>query len=209
MNVLVSLLIGYIALVSVIWLHEFGHAYPYVKFGCKKNPFQLHVPFYLFGSTPQPVDFDRLSKLSENQKVIAALGGVTVNLLFGLPLAWLAIKVPAIRLIPYIYEFLLLFTLFHLLEAISYISVNTIFVASDMRIIYRYKPSLKIPLFSLGVLLIWLVYSIIIHAPETMRGTLIGVSVTTVMVFGFARVIFSAIVSRKATKDDNLLNGSR
>lgn len=66
-NSIYILIIGYISLYLVIWIHEVGHGIMYAKYKCKENPFKVHVPFYLFFSTPRPVDEEKAKVLSHKQ----------------------------------------------------------------------------------------------------------------------------------------------
>ena len=46
---LISLLLGYVVLFCVVWLHEVGHAIGYVYYGCKKIGTTLllsHIYFF-------------------------------------------------------------------------------------------------------------------------------------------------------------------
>ena len=53
---LAYLILGYLALYLVIWSHEVVHAVMYKRYGCKENPFVVHVPLHLLFSTPAPLD---------------------------------------------------------------------------------------------------------------------------------------------------------
>ncbi|WP_438317062.1 hypothetical protein [Sporosarcina sp. FA9] len=81
--ILLYFIIGYVALYSAIWLHEVGHGLMYAKYGCKNNPFNVHVPLYLFFSTPNPIDEDKAKKtLGHQQLYYVGIAGIVVNLLF-------------------------------------------------------------------------------------------------------------------------------
>jgi Zn-dependent protease len=79
-------IIGYIALYLTIWLHEVGHSFMYKKYGCKENAFKVTVPFYLFFSTPAPVDINKLQFLTKNQDFNISITGMVINFFIGIPL---------------------------------------------------------------------------------------------------------------------------
>ncbi|MBD8521266.1 hypothetical protein [Lysinibacillus fusiformis] len=185
------ILIGYVALYSVIWLHEVGHGIMYAKYKCKENPFKVHVPFYLFFSTPKPVDVDQAKTLSVKQIYNVGIGGIVVNLLFGIPIFIFLLLVDFENTL--LMYFIFSFALFHLVEAASYMVISNIFLSSDMVLVQQYNPKLRIPIFILGLLIVGLIIYMIIICPESWRlGYVISIGIMTLCMC-LGRVIFSRI----------------
>ena len=164
-------IVGYGALYVVIWLHEVGHALVYSKYNCKKYPFKVHVPFYLFFSTPQPINIKKAKYLTNKQNFYVGIAGIMMNLFFGVPLALFLLNTdfqPSLILF-FIYSF----TLFHLVEAATYLTISNLFLSSDIVSVQRYKPILRIPLFIIGLGVITLVIIMVIKSPAEWRITYI------------------------------------
>ncbi len=192
---LIYILIGYVALYSVIWLHEVGHGIMYAKYKCKENPFKVHVPFYLFFSTPKPVDVDKAKMLSLKQIYNVGIGGIVVNLLFGIPIFIILLLVDFENTL--LMYFIFSFALFHLVEAASYMVISNIFLSSDMVLVQQYNPKLRIPIFILGLLIVGLIIYMIIICPESWRlGYVISIGIMTLCMC-LGRVIFSRINTSK------------
>lgn len=193
--VLLYFIIGYIALYSVIWLHEVGHGIMYAKYKCKENPFKVHVPFYLFFSTPRPVDEDKAKTLSLKQIYNVGIGGIVVNLIFGIPISVILLLTDFENTL--LIYFLFSFALFHLVEAATYMVISNIFLSSDMILVHQYKPKLRIPIFIIGLLIVGLIIYMLLNCPESWRlGYIITIVIMTLcMVLG--RVIFTRISESK------------
>lgn len=193
--VVIYILIGYIALYSVIWLHEVGHGIMYAKYKCKDNPFKVHVPFYLFFSTPAPVDEQKAQTLTLKQIYHIGIAGIIVNLLFGVPIsvALLLMNVEN-SLVMY---FFFSFALFHLVEAATYLVISNIFLSSDMILVQQYNPKLRVPFFLIGLLIVGLITYMLIHSPESWRlGYLFTIIIMT-LCMGLGRVIFTRLQTAK------------
>lgn len=182
-------LVGYCALYSVIWLHEVGHGIVYANYQCKDNPFKVHVPLYLFFSTPQPVNVERAQNLTSKQSFHVGMGGIVVNLILGIPLACLFL---ATEFHPSIFTFFLYsFALFHLVEAATYLTISNIFLASDMVDVQNYNPKLRIPFFIIGIGIVVLILFMIMNSPDKWKvGYIISI---IIMIFSMAlgRMLFS------------------
>ncbi len=188
--VVVYIILSYLALYLVIWLHEVGHAVMYKKYGCKQNAFHVTVPFYLFFSTPATVDVEKLQQLSNKQNYHIGIAGIITNLMFGIPLFLYFYFVDGIEPNPINY-FLLLFAILHLVEAITYLTASNILLSSDMLLVDRYKPSLRIPYFLLGLLVLVLAILLIMNSPDAWRNSFIIISVVTVASMVGGRVLFT------------------
>lgn len=182
-------LVGYCALYSVIWLHEVGHGIVYAKYQCKENPFKVHVPFYLFFSTPQPVNVDKTQHLTNKQFFHVGIGGIIVNLIFGIPLSFLLLTTefsPSILVF-----FFYCFALFHLVEAATYLTISNVFLASDMIAVQNYKPKLRMPFFIIGICIVVLTIFLIMKSPDTWKAGFIISIIIMIVCMGLGRIIFS------------------
>ena len=182
-------IVGYCALYLVIWLHEVGHGVVYAKYKCKDNPFKVHVPFYLFFSTPQPVDEKKAQTLNSKEYFNVGIAGIIVNLLFGIPISFLLLTMEFNHSI--LFFFFYSFALFHLVEAASYLTISNVFLASDMVTVQNYKPKLRIPSFLIGIFLVVLIIFMLFKSPDSWKlGYIISI-ITMILCMGLGRAIFS------------------
>jgi hypothetical protein len=181
--------VGYCALYAVIWLHEVGHSVVYANYECKDNPFKVHVPVYLFFSTPRPVNVERARHLTPKQSFHVGVGGIFVNFLFGIPLAALFLIT---KYDPSLFMFFFYtFALFHLVEAATYLTISNVFLASDMISVQNYKPTYRIPFFVIGLATVAVIVMMIVNAPEAWKvGYIISICIMT-LCMGLGRTIFS------------------
>lgn len=182
-------LTGYTALYLVVWLHEVGHALLYTKYKCKKYPFQVHVPIYLFFSTPQPVDDEMVEKLTNRQFFNVGLAGIAMNLFVGLPISLVLYNFDSqpTLLLFFIYSF----ALFHLVEAMTYLTISTLFLSGDIVTVQYYQPLLRIPLFLLGISLAVYIFFFILNSPSEWHLTYSLVILLMMICMGFGRVLFT------------------
>ncbi len=195
----------YVALYLAIWMHEVGHALAYWKFGCKRNPWKVKVPFYLLRSTPAPVAEACANRLSALQQLVVAVSGVVVNCLFGILALWVVLLVDSLAAIPLLYVFLYFFSLSHLLEAGSYLVVNNLFLGSDMALIVAHAPKSRWPVFALASLTLLPATALLVREAPRIGYALFGtealastwrlgvalLSVLIIMTMGVARVLYS------------------
>ncbi|WP_335493461.1 hypothetical protein [Neobacillus niacini] len=179
------------ALYSVIWLHEVGHGIMYAKYKCKENPFKVHVPFYLFFSTPSPIDEEKAKTLSLKQIYNVGIGGIIVNLIFGVPISIVLLLMDfGNTLLVY---FIFSFALFHLVEVATYLVISNIFLSSDMILVQQYKPKLRIPFFIIGLFIVGLMIYMLINCPESWKlGYIIAIVIMT-LCMGLGRIIFTRL----------------
>lgn len=183
------LVLGYLALYVSIWLHEVGHAIMYKKYGCKENPFKVKVPVYLFFSTPAPVDEQEAARLSLKQNFNVGIAGIVVNILFGIPL-FLTIKFGDFS--PHlVYFFFLMFAVFHLVEAVSYLIISNISLSSDMIMINAHSPRIRKGLFGVGLIVLVALIDLIIQSPSEWRLGIILTSLVCAISMGGGRAVFS------------------
>ena len=192
-------LVGYGALYVVIWLHEVGHALVYSLYNCKENPFNVHVPFYLFFSTPQPVNIEKAKYLTSKQDFHVGIAGIMMNLFFGLPLAVFLLNTDfqTSLFLFFIYSF----TLFHLVEAATYLTVSNLFLSSDIVSVQRYKPILRIPLFIIGLGMIALIIILVIKSPAVWKITYIVSIFVMLSCMVIGRFLFTRKVQRSLKVD--------
>jgi hypothetical protein len=167
----------------------------YNNYKCKENPYKVHVPLYLFFSTPRPVDEDKAKTLSLKQIYNVGIGGIVVNLIFGIPIS-ITLLLKDFQNTLFIY-FLFSFALFHLVEAATYMVLSNIFLSSDMVLVQQYKPKLRIPIFIMGLLVVGLIIYMLNNCPEEWKlGYIITIVIMTLcMVLG--RIAFSKINTAK------------
>ena len=182
-------LVGYSALYLVIWLHEVGHGLVYSKYNCKENPFNVHVPFYLFFSTPQPVNIENAKSLTKRQKFHIGMAGIAVNLFLGVPIALILLNTDfqTSLLLFFIYSF----ALFHLVEAVTYLTISNLFLSSDMVTVQQYKPKLRIHLFIIGLVISALIIMMVIESPIEWRIPYIVSIITMVACMVLGRLMFT------------------
>ncbi|MFJ8511787.1 zinc metalloprotease [Lysinibacillus xylanilyticus] len=182
-------IVGYCALYLVIWLHEVGHGVVYAKYKCKDNPFKVYVPFYLFFSTPQPVDEIKAQALNSKKYFNVGIAGIIVNLLFGIPISFLMLTNEFNHSI--LVFFFYSFALFHLVEAASYLTISNVFLSSDMITVQNYKPKLRIPLFLIGIFIVVLIVFMLFKSPDSWKlGYIISI-IIMILSMGLGRAIFS------------------
>lgn len=196
MKVILEIFFGYLALYSVIWLHEVGHAIVYYKFNCKRNPFNVSVPFYIFFSTPAPVDMEEIRKLNSKQRFYTSIGGILVNLIFAVPV-FIYIKLSGVEIDTSIKFFIYMFTLFHLVEAMSYMVLNNIVVAGDIVSVQNYNPKWRIPIFVTGLLCIYMIIDLINILPRNLKPIIVFTIIFSSTLMGGARVVFTIINNNK------------
>lgn len=189
MTLFLYVLVGYMALYFVIWLHEVGHGAMYSKYGCKENAFNVYVPFYLFFSTPQPINIERAQQLTKKQHFNVGMAGIVVNLFLGIPLALLLLNIEFQEslLLFFIYSF----TLFHLVEAVTYLTISNVFLSSDMLTVQQYNPKLRGPLFIGGILITILIILLLMECPIEWRIPYIVSIFIMVACMGLGRYIFT------------------
>ena len=195
----------YVALYLAIWMHEAGHALAYWRFGCKKNFWKLRVPLYLFGSSPAPVNEACATRLNPSQQLIVAASGVVVNCLFGAFALLIVLSIDSLVAIPFVYVFLYLFSLCHLLEAGSYLVINSLFLGGDMTLIVEHAPRARWLVFGVAALILLPAIALLIHEAPRIGHVLfstdalgsawqLGVSVFSgfiMIAMGIARVLFT------------------
>lgn len=197
MNLIFIIIISYLTLYLVIWLHELGHSFFYWKYGCKENWLKVSVKPYLFFSTPAPVDEEKAEHLTTKQNLTILYGGIVVNLF----LAFMLIIVIEITSISnnYIELFLYQFVTLHLSEAISYLVLGNIYLVSDMKGIANIKPILRPINFILGILTSVIYFIFIKQIPQYILPVILTFNLIVIICMGVGRIVFTYYYSKKIT----------
>jgi hypothetical protein len=195
LNTILEIIISYLALYSVIWLHELGHAFFYWKYGCKGNWLKVSVKPYLFFSTPLPVDLEKEKRLKPKQKLVVAYAGIAANLLFAFIFA-VVIQLFSIQN-NYIELFIYQFITLHLSEAISYLVLGNIYLVSDMKGIAEIKPVLRPFNLAFGLIVSVLYLLFIQQISLQMFSIIIIFNLLVIICMGAGRIAFTYYYSKK------------
>lgn len=193
-------IIGYLVLYSVVWLHEVGHALWYRKFNLKRDWWNVQVKPYIFFSTPGGVNAEVWANLKPIQYVLSSYGGLMANMIFAI------ITGVAIVLIGECNEFLnlalWLFMTLHIGEIVSYLFIGSIFLVSDMELVNRYMPKLRIPNLILGAILSAVYVYTLMNVPEEFRTFVVVWNIITVLSMCVGRIIFTLIARRRVKETE-------
>ena len=194
------IILGYLALYWAIWLHEVGHSYMYKKYGCKSESFlKVTVPFYLFFSTPMPIDVEKASVLNKKQIFNVSIAGIAVNMILGVVstiiLSFTTIE-NEINL-----TLLYFFAVFNFTEAATYLVINNIFLASDMKAIASYSKIVRIVGFIIGIVASASIIYLIATAPLLISTPLAIGSISIALLMSVARIFFE--FKNKSIKSNN------
>lgn len=195
MILLGEILLSYIAVYCVIWMHEVGHAYFYWKYGCKKNFLKVTVKPYLFFSTPAPIEGERLYLLTQKQHLIIGYAGIIMNVLSAVITFMIVCWIPMYN--QWILLFLWQFLTLHLAEAISYLVLGNIYLVSDMLGIAQINPKLRPINFIVGVILTIIYIAILSKVPEALTIIVILYNIVTIVCMGGGRIIFTYLYKKR------------
>ena len=195
MKIGISIIISYLALYLVIYIHEIGHGLFYYKYGCKKHWWQVTVKPYLFFSTPQPIDNEKVKLLSANQNIVIASGGVVINLVTAL-LTFFILTMVDINY--YVNLFLYQFLSLHLAEAVSYLVIGNIYLVSDMELVTQSKSILRPVYFVFGLFIGVLYIMFLIDLPIEYGYIVVIFNILTIVSMGVGRVLFTLIHKKKS-----------
>lgn len=190
-----NLLIGYVSLFTVVWLHEVGHSTFYAIYGCKKNFLHVSVKPYIFFSTPSPVDLDKVQNLTRRENTIISYAGIGANIL------WTAIS--GVILLTgscqnkYVILFLWMFLTLHCAEIVSYLFIGNIYLVSDMASIAYHYPNLRWINLILGAILTGCYAVILMYIPKNIFIFVLVWNVLTICAMCGGRIVFTIISNRK------------
>lgn len=202
MKTIIGILISYISLYLVIYLHEVGHAIFYYKYGCKDNWWQVTVKPYLFFSTPLPVDIEKARLLSKKQNIFVASGGIIVNLISAV-ISFLILKMADQNY--YINLFLYQFITLHLGEAVTYLVIGNIYLVSDMETIAAQKPSLR-PFYFIFGLLVGIIYILVLkNVPNQYKFLVYLFNIVSILCMSIGRIVFTIIHKRNSKEKRELI----
>jgi len=193
-QVLIYILLGYAAMYATIWLHELGHAMVYHHFGCKENVFDFTVPFHFGNANPYPIDWEKAKSLTLKQDFYVSIAGVVVNIILGL-LSWVVLfnfrEKMGWRWLKF---FITVFTIAHFAEACSYLTISNVYPVSDMIGVQMYNSAVQIPLFFIGLILIYILIFLIKNAPMDWRKGLANYAMISILMMGGLRFYFTYVV---------------
>ncbi len=194
---LVFLLLAYGALYAGVWLHEIGHSLLDYRFGCKDSWIHVQVKPYIFFSTPGPVDIEKYQAITPMKRTLAAYGGIMANLFWSVVSGVLIIAVRPGN--EYLLFFLWMFLTLHLAEIVSYLLIGSIYLVSDMAVVVKEYPKLRVPNFILGVLLTAVYVWTLGKVPPAFQWFIVVWNVITVASMCGGRIVFSLLHKRVST----------
>lgn len=184
------IILGYTALYSTIWLHELGHSLAYAHFACKTDVLHMHVPPHFANASPSPIDELCAAALEGWQQFYAGMAGIAVNLLLAL-FIWIVWRANVLTN-SFIYFWCLFFLLSNLTEASTYLTINNLYLAGDLISVQEYNSTLRIPLFFLGLLLIYTIVITIINSPKKWQLSMAIFALITAFSMSGMRFLFAA-----------------
>jgi hypothetical protein len=120
------------AVALAVWPHELGHASVAYLYGCKADPWRTAVRWALAGSQGGDIDGACLARRGGGALGFMAFAGIAVNLL-------LVLLAPLLgrwrRTAGTGFLFTLLWALANAAEALSYLVLNAVWPAADMRLV--------------------------------------------------------------------------
>ena len=190
-HILIYILLGYAAMYATIWLHELGHAMVYHHYDCKEDVFNFTVPFHFGNANPYPIDWAQAKSLSLKQDFYVSIAGVVVNIVLGL-LSWLVLFNfgKGIRS-TWLKFFITTFAIAHFAEACSYLTLSNVYAVSDMIGVQAYDSAIQIPLFFVGLILVYILIFLIKDAPVDWRRGLTTYAMISILMMGGLRFYFT------------------
>jgi len=156
-RVAITLLLAAAAVFLAVWPHELGHATAAWLFGCKADPWRTDTRWFLAGSRSGAIDEACLARQSRGARGLTAGAGTAVNLLLVAvaPLLgrWRQPGRTADGRLRWALVASLLWALANAAEALSYLTVNTLWPASDMAIVIASAGLGRWPWTAAGILL--------------------------------------------------------
>ncbi len=187
----IFILLGYLAMYSTIWLHELGHAMVYHHFDCKENVFDVTVPFHFGNANPYPIDWEQAESLTLKQDFYVSIAGVGMNIVLGL-LSWLVLFNFGKKMRSnWLGFFVTTFSIAHFAEACSYLTLSNVYAVSDMIGVQAYNSAVQIPLFLVGLVLVYVLTFLIKDAKVEWRRGLTFYSLISILMMGGLRYYFT------------------
>lgn len=138
------------AVALAVWPHELGHASVAFLYGCKADPWHTAVRWVLAGSQGGDIDGACLTRRGDGALGLMAFAGIAVNLL-------LVALAPLLgrwgRTAGTGFLFTLLWALANAAEALSYLVLNALWPAADMRLVIDAAGVGRWPWVAVGILL--------------------------------------------------------
>jgi len=188
---IIYFILGYAALFSGVWLHEVGHSIWDYRFGCKDNWIHVQVKPYIFFSIPGPVDGDKYRAMGPLKRTVSAYGGIMANLFWSVISGILITAAKPDN--TYLSFFLWMFLTLNLAEIVSYLLIGNIYLVSDMSIVAREYPKLRIPNFILGLILTAVYTVTLLRVPPTFQWFIIIWNILVIVSMCGGRIAFSLL----------------
>ena len=195
MKYVLFLVLGYVVMYAVVWLHEIGHSLFYSLFGAEKKWWKVQVKPYIFFSTPGPLYAEDVEKWGAKEFVLSSYGGLMANAVWAL-VGGAVISFANISN-EYVLFALWMFVTLHVGEIFSYLFIGSIYLVSDMKVVDEYMPKLRIPNIIVGVLFAVVYVVLLTKIPESFRLFVIVWNVITVVNMCAGRIIFSIRAEKK------------
>lgn len=154
-NMVLIITIGYIAIWTTLFLHEFSHAFFGWLFGVCKSPISIgYLPWVKLPMTPL-IDDNKIKELNSYKQILIHSGGLLMNLFLALGISFIVLKYPTIFK-SYTRVFILLFTVSNFAELESYITFGAIKPISDVKFILQVTKVKSYIIYIPGVILLCL-----------------------------------------------------
>jgi hypothetical protein len=136
LNIILYIIIGYLAVWSTLFLHEFSHAFWGWLFGVCQSPVSIgYLPVIKLPMTPL-IDEKKVKKLASYKQLLIHAGGLLMNLLMFILVSLIVLKNPTF-FSSYIRSFILLIIVSNFAELESYITFGAIKPISDVKFILQ------------------------------------------------------------------------
>jgi hypothetical protein len=153
LNIILYIIIGYLAVWSTLFLHEFSHAFWGWLFGGCKSPVSIgYLPVIKLPMTPL-IDEKKVKKLASYKQLLIHAGGLLMNLLMFILVSLIVLKNPTF-FSSYIRVFILLIIVSNFAELESYITFGAIKPISDVKFILQVSNKNNSMIYIPGIILL-------------------------------------------------------
>lgn len=195
MNIFFGMIIGYVIIYITICFHEFGHAFCYYLFKCKKNPFMIKVKPTLYFSSPGEIDYEKVKHIAKWKYVVACYGGLIVNAILAIIFYVLTIFIKTDNF--YINILVYGFLSINLAEFVSYMFIGNIYLVSDMQGVALNCPKLRWVNLLFGIVVSVYYVCLFTVIPKDVFWILLGWNILIVFCMGICRIIFTYSYSKR------------
>ncbi len=153
LNITLYIVIGYLAVWSTLFLHEFSHAFLGWLFGVCKSPVSIgYLPGINLPMTPL-IDENKIKKLVPYKQILIHAGGLSMNLLMFILVSLIVLINPTF-FNSYFRAFILLIIVSNFAELESYITFGAIKPISDVKFILQVANKKNYMIYIPGVILL-------------------------------------------------------